>query len=139
MKDKRWCTFAFNTFLMKKYKNIFQRILNSRKRAKKVCLVLQNSIFLHHFKNNEVSQTNKYIWFLSSVGRAMDWKSMCPWFDSWRNHLKASDFSEAFLLFAQIIILSDWFYRGNKYCKITFTIEMEFSKINLLNGNTLVF
>ncbi|AYZ13226.1 hypothetical protein EGY05_15350 [Chryseobacterium arthrosphaerae] len=22
---------------------------------------------------------------------------MCPWFDSWRNHLKASDFSEVFL------------------------------------------
>ena len=28
-------------------------------------------------------------WFLSSVGRATDWKSVCPWFDSWRNHFKA--------------------------------------------------
>ena len=25
-------------------------------------------------------------WYLSSVGRATDWKSVCPWFDSWRYH-----------------------------------------------------
>ena len=32
----------------------------------------------------------KQKWYLSSVGRAMDWKSMCPWFDSWRYHHKTS-------------------------------------------------
>ncbi len=31
----------------------------------------------------------KTLWLDSSVGRAEDWKSSCPWFDSWSSHQNA--------------------------------------------------
>ena len=48
---------------------------------KKICTVIKFAIPLH-------SQTNARCH--SSVGRAKDWKSLCPRFDSWWHHAKES-------------------------------------------------
>ena len=60
--------------------------LNFIKSTKKSQYYMIRFFFLHVKKSIKFAPlTTRY---LSSVGRAMDWKSMCPWFDSWRYHKK---------------------------------------------------
>ena len=40
----------------------------------------------------------------SSVGRAKDWKSLCPRFDSWWHHKKDFEISQGLFLFWDIIV-----------------------------------
>ena len=44
------------------------------------------SIFAPAISKQKCSNESKTKRYLSSVGRATDWKSVCPWFDSWRYH-----------------------------------------------------
>ena len=52
-------------------------------------------LFAHSIKSSTFAHAMKR-WWHSSVGRAKDWKSLCPWFDSRCYHIKATIFLVAF-------------------------------------------
>ena len=57
--------------------------------SKKICWYIKKLLSLH-------SLNKSYTWCHSSVGRAKDWKSLCPRFDSWWYHSKCnSNFSSS--------------------------------------------
>ena len=47
----------------------------------------------------------------SSVGRAKDWKSLCPWFDSWRRHYQKTP-CNAGSFFLCSAWLSNWWWKS---------------------------
>ncbi len=81
------------------------------------------------------------IWLDSSVGRAEDWKSSCPWFDSWSSHqeklavmlvflrFKTKNFNK-FLYWYYLLLI--WFYGEAPINSCISKLNDRLKNINLL-------
>ena len=72
--------FAYSKWEKWRKMQFFEKKVQKNLQLKKKCLPLQSQS-----KERVVQMKN---WCHSSVGRAKDWKSLCPWFDSRWHHEK---------------------------------------------------